>query len=680
MILEEITLSNIFSYNGNHSLNLSPAKNKKNLIIILGNNGHGKTSILNTLKLGFHGITDELKKEAQEGRTLSASEYVLGNTNSPAGHWEGLINRLSRQKGNNVASITIKWHETDGGEYSLKREWTIKGQSYEEKLRLDCSLLPTPLSDADEIQDVINERIPHEFSQFFFFDGEKIRQIASATTEELQAAMEGLLKIKLFENLRQDMREIADDYRKSAQEKGDRADVEELDAAIKTFQAAKLRLTKEIKELKYENENLEADLEEVKRKLDVLQASDPRLNKEALKNRESEIGSALDRVKERFVENLAFKLPALINFRLKESVLRRIEKERANSSKVNYLNDILAKEDELLQKVFSVGEFPAPDISVLQKRFYREKLRQVFEDIFYSSEMEQAVEPFYLLSDPERLESDFASIDTNEIKDHAALIKEMFQKHGELNQVRRDLQDTTFLNVEGQNRFEELKRKAEGHLKEIGAKEENIRIKEGELEDVKARLNKSTGEKEKKLGSVRLGEKLKVNEETAKNITRAMERFKAEIRKIKRERLEQTVQEKYSLFTSKTDLARNVTINDRFELSLFDPDGKEIGRASRSPGQKQMLATALLWGLAECAGQDIPTVIDTPLARLDPENIDKMLKTYYPNAGKQVIILATPNELNEERIKIISKNISRIYRLNNPTRYMTEVVMEEVNG
>ena len=77
MILEEITLSNIFSYYGTHSINLNPLKNKKNLVIILGNNGHGKTSFLNALKLGFHGITDELKKETQEGRILSTNRAGL---------------------------------------------------------------------------------------------------------------------------------------------------------------------------------------------------------------------------------------------------------------------------------------------------------------------------------------------------------------------------------------------------------------------------------------------------------------------------------------------------------------------------------------------------------------------------------------------------------------------------
>jgi len=51
-------------------------------------------------------------------------------------------------------------------------------------------------------------------------------------------------------------------------------------------------------------------------------------------------------------------------------------------------------------------------------------------------------------------------------------------------------------------------------------------------------------------------------------------------------------------------------------------------------------------------------IIDTPLGRLDIENQKLILKEFYPNASKQVIILPTPSELRAEEFKLLNNYIS----------------------
>ena len=332
MILKSIKLTNIFSYYGEHTIDLSPKDREHNIILFIGNNGHGKTSLLNALKIVFHGITKELCHESQTG----INEYVTGNT-SKGGHWEGLLNRLSKQEDNNYAAIEIKWFEEEGGEFTLNRSWQLRNNNVREDLSMKRSLGETNYS-KEEIQDIINERIPSEFSQFFFFDGEKVQKIATSSTEELQSSMEGLLKIKLFENLRKHMRVIAEDYRKSAQEKGNKIIIEDLEVEITSSKAQINKLQSEITELEDDVEGLEEESGEVKRKLDMQQKLDPRLNKEALMEKKHELERELEDDKERFIENLAFKLPVILNFHLKKRVLRRLENERMIAIKANYFN------------------------------------------------------------------------------------------------------------------------------------------------------------------------------------------------------------------------------------------------------------------------------------------------------------------------------------------------------
>jgi DNA sulfur modification protein DndD len=56
-------------------------------------------------------------------------------------------------------------------------------------------------------------------------------------------------------------------------------------------------------------------------------------------------------------------------------------------------------------------------------------------------------------------------------------------------------------------------------------------------------------------------------------------------------------------------------------------------------------------------------IIDTPLGRLDIENQKLILKEFYPNASKQVIILPTPSEIKNKEFKILNNYISDIYCL-----------------
>ena len=88
---------------------------------------------------------------------------------------------------------------------------------------------------------------------------------------------------------------------------------------------------------------------------------------------------------------------------------------------------------------------------------------------------------------------------------------------------------------------------------------------------------------------------------------------------------------------------------------------------SLSAGMKQLAATALLWALKEVSGKEVPLIVDTPLARIDRQHQDNLLRRYYPQVAEQVIVLPTDSELDREKYALIEPHLYREYRLDNPT-------------
>jgi DNA sulfur modification protein DndD len=129
-------------------------------------------------------------------------------------------------------------------------------------------------------------------------------------------------------------------------------------------------------------------------------------------------------------------------------------------------------------------------------------------------------------------------------------------------------------------------------------------------------------------------------------------------------RLEALILDSLQQLLRKRALADRIAIDpETYAVTLLNSAGQTIPFERLSAGERQLLATALLWGLARASGRPVPTIIDTPLGRLDSSHRKHLVRGYFPRASHQVILLSTDEEIIGTRLTELTPWVARVYRL-----------------
>jgi DNA sulfur modification protein DndD len=150
----------------------------------------------------------------------------------------------------------------------------------------------------------------------------------------------------------------------------------------------------------------------------------------------------------------------------------------------------------------------------------------------------------------------------------------------------------------------------------------------------------------------------------SQRVRKTLEQFRQRIVARHTKRIESLMLESFQKLLSKAALVRDLTIDPKsFAVTLTGRDGKILPFERLSAGERQILATSLLWGLARASGRPVPTVIDTPLGRLDSSHRRHLVERYFPDASHQVLLLSTDEEIVGDYLKSIKPFVARSYLL-----------------
>ena len=110
-----------------------------------------------------------------------------------------------------------------------------------------------------------------------------------------------------------------------------------------------------------------------------------------------------------------------------------------------------------------------------------------------------------------------------------------------------------------------------------------------------------------------------------------------------------------------SELSEKLRKSKKDKIKLY----KNIDLSRLSKGERQIFILSLYWAIIKLSGKDIPFIIDTPYARIDANHRKEISKKFFPTISKQVVILSTDEEVNEEYYRIIKPHIAREYLLIN---------------
>lgn len=661
MIFNRIILKNVFAYQF-ADIKLDGAKKGKNIVLIQGRNNFGKTSIINAVKLLFVGPNREMCLSVQQGRELKPKQYVQGLGED----WMGILNRRAKRAGKTNCSVKIFWEEEGFEAVEATRSWRIRESSFDEKLEVDLEGERQIHIEGEDAQKFLNERLPEDFLPFFFFDGEQIQRIAEANRSYQQQQIERLLNITPIDTLVDYLESLAKEWNKQSMEAAEKAKLTELQNELEMLDARFKAEEEKKQSISKEKESLELRIQEEEKYLESRRMANLAQEERHLTAEKEGIENQLERSQISIGETLPGTAPLLANPKLVEraleEVLRLVENETAVQAEA--LSSVLTN---LPNELFDRPPHPSPKLTENQVLFYKKRLSNWLQA--YIPGPEAIGDGLFHLEQyrARKLESilDFFSGAGQERRNKAMELREISRLKRRLGDINKSIEDLSNLSQDEQEEY--AKRKSEntereqrvgmikGEIKFI--EKDQSRIREG-MEDTARKIRFQ----EKKVHATGVN-RLRLNQ-TQQTIDFFRE-YKKSLKAKKRDVVEKNLNRRFRHLVGRSELIRHIQVDEQFGIHFLGQDDDVIGMASLSAGMKQLVATALLWSLKDVSAKDVPLIIDTPLARIDLENQQRLIRDYYPTVGTQVIVLATNSEINAEKYQMLSPHVYREFRLEN---------------
>lgn len=656
MLVRRIVLQDFGLFRGRHELVLAPngrGRNQRPVVLIGGKNGSGKTTILDGLRLCLYG-------PLALGNRVSVREYEVY-----------LSERIHRGDTPlfqpTTASVAVEFDYAQAGilsRYLIERIWEKNDKGVRTSLNVARDGKPLDSLDREHADEFLRDLIPPGVSQLFFFDGEKIQELAEGDEDHLALAeaVRGLIGLDHVERLRADLRI----YAGRLQDLPSAAPLRDQLAALinekDALDSRRLALVQQRDEHQSQADRICQEIAREERKLTqiggayVNRRDKLQLEKESLK---ATIGECETEIRQ-LCEGL---LPFLLAGGLCRDLQAQLSSEQAITRWRNVeanLKDRVAKLKSSLNKtLFPQGKSTGLSVDIRTNVINRTK--ELLDDLVTAPKNLPKAPIIHGIA-----EEDQGRIGSALSRIHEDLPDQLGPLRKRLEKATRRLQeveDSLGVIPDEDTLRPSLERLQTMH-RQSGSAEIAAKQSETELRELDFKLGEVARHRlrtEEKLAELKTSGN---RGELVGKVQTVLDDFAAELTQAKVNELRDAVVQCFARLWRKGDIVHRIEFDPSdMRVMLYDRHDRPIPKHRLSAGEKQIYAISLLWALAQVSGRPLPVVIDTPLGRLDRDHRSHLITRYFPHASHQVVILSTDTEIDQAYFRELAPSVSHAYHL-----------------
>ncbi|OEE98619.1 DNA sulfur modification protein DndD [Vibrio crassostreae] len=644
MLITKLTLNNFRVFRGVHEIDLRPAParlsksgpiegTERPIILFGGLNGAGKTSILTAVRLALFG-------RQSFSQLLSNGDYV-----------DALSELIHKGVGHggvqDNASIELEFKYSQNGEentYKVIRGWK---RGKKDNLCLEKDGIQIKELNYEQCQGFLNELIPTGIADLFFFDGEKIAELAEDESGSvLKTAVRRLLGLDVIAKLKSDLNIFL-------KKQGAGALSQSLKEEMNSLDEQRIIHERKAEKLRGEADIVDAQIELVSRDILSLENKLSQNGGAWAKTREDEQQKVESLLKEKveLEKQIRMEMETNLPFSLAPKAMQRlqtqIKQEQQVKKKQNFGNEL----DSFLETLCS--KYPSFDTEMAQNAIADSFKAHVGElnstDLLLDISDRQSNTIDYQLSNLSQ--DSFTRFDKARVR---------------LQKVEEEIDNASsnIARAPEQEQVQELF----ANVRALDKKKEKLIIEYHDLLEKAKRELRLALETARQIQKLHDKHKDQSNKDqsvsNAQNSILLLEKFGEQLTKARVNQLENEFVQSYKKLARKEDLQLTASINPAtFDVELVDEHGIKINRKAMSAGEKQIYAISILEALGRTSGRKLPIIIDTPLGRLDSHHRDKLVENYFPTASHQVVILSTDTEIDRNYTSLIQDDLARTYEI-----------------
>jgi len=665
MKINKISLFNFKSYSGLHEIDLS-VSDDKNVILLVGSNGSGKTTILEAVKLCLYG-------KKVNGKIFSDKEYDS--------FIKSFLNKSAQKEKSNTYYVELEVEIEDyiqQFKINIRRRWILNSDgTIDKKFTLTRDGKALEIIPEESWEDYIQSIFPPYIMEYFFFNGEKIKLLSIGDKAEkmMKESIRSLTGLQIYETLSIDLNNLIKKIKLNSIKTPElKSEIESKERIVEESQIKINELNSNIDR----KENLIIGLKEQKDEIDATlrQKAGAYADEKDSYDRKLTI---LDEENKRLTTELSNYCENLLPFIIAEKTCKSLEKQINKEKRIKELvfsQTVLKKTNE---KILNEIESNDKSINLLDSDRIAIKtlINNVFSEILTEIDGDQGNNILHGLNDEEILKIEFFlnGLNNKEREKLRAILEERESAIIESKKIKEKLKQISTESILNeyinklstiQTEIKIIEKEIESHRAEIQNLNENIDKTQTIINNLEKKIVYADKDNNKII--------------TCEKINNTINEFIEKVIKSKIVELEQTITELYHELANKEDMVKRVKIDkESLTVDLIGYDEETLDKTQISSGEKEIYTLSLLWGLSKISKKQLPVIVDSLLSRLDSTHAENIVEKFFPTAGNQVIILAHDRELGQELENKLSNYISKRYLIRpDITNKITEVSEGEI--